>query len=212
MQRLGIFGTSGFAREVADIAHELGYAPFFIARDTLERDAWRFEEEVVLESNLKAVASQAAFAIGIGDNDIRQKVAQRYARKLDFPTLIHPTASFGYGQRARVVAAQGVLVCAGVRLTNHISLGDFGIFNLNATVGHDVDIAAFVNISPGANISGNVSIGERCWIGTGAMINQGVGDTKLAIGHDTTIGSGSVVVRDCDPQAIYVGIPAKRIK
>jgi sugar O-acyltransferase (sialic acid O-acetyltransferase NeuD family) len=212
MQRLGIFGTSGFARETADIAYELGYDPFYIARDVAERDAWSFDGEVILESSLDTMAAGAIFAIGIGDNAVRQKVAQRYGGKLTFPTLIHPKASFGHGQRERVLAAPGVLVCAGVRMTNNIRLGDFGIFNLNATVGHDVDIAAFVNVSPGANISGNVSIGERCWIGTGAMVNQGAGETKLVIGHDTTIGSGSVVVRDCDPQAVYVGIPAKRIK
>lgn len=40
MSRLGIFGTSGFAREVADIAYELDYAPFFIARDEGELNAW----------------------------------------------------------------------------------------------------------------------------------------------------------------------------
>ena len=126
--------------------------------------------------------------------------------------MIHPAATFGAGQRAAVEAQVGVIVCAGVRLTNHIEIGKFSIFNINATVGHDAVIGAFVNISPGANVSGNVDIGERCWIGTGAAINQGAPGGKLVIGNDTVIGSGSVVVRACDPGSVYVGIPARKIK
>ena len=212
MRRLGIFGTSGFARDVADVAHDLGYMPFFIARDAAERDAWRYADDVILESCIDSVASEAVFAIGIGDNDVREKIARRHSGKLKFVTLIHPSASFGRGQRALVEAAQGIVVCAGVRFANNISPGDFGIFNLNATVGHDVEIGGFVNVSPGANISGNVSLGERCWIGTGAMINQGTPEIPLVIGDGTVIGSGSVVVRDCVPHAVYVGAPARRIK
>jgi acetyltransferase-like isoleucine patch superfamily enzyme len=83
---------------------------------------------------------------------------------------------------------------------------------LNATVGHDVTIEDFVNIAPGAHISGNVWIKQGCWIGTGAVINQGANEKKLSIGAQTTIGSGSVVIKDCDEHAVYVGSPARRIK
>jgi acetyltransferase-like isoleucine patch superfamily enzyme len=70
----------------------------------------------------------------------------------------------------------------------------------------------FVNVAPGACISGNVHLGARCWVGTGAVVNQGNGSSKLQIGADTIVGSGSVVVRDCEPNAVYVGIPARRLK
>ena len=99
-----------------------------------------------------------------------------------------------------------------MRFTNNIAIGEFSIFNLNATVGHDVIVEDFVNVAPGVNISGNVHLGTRCWIGTGAVINQGTNESKLTIGSDTTIGSGSVVVKKCEANAVYVGIPAKRIK
>ena len=70
----------------------------------------------------------------------------------------------------------------------------------------------FANIAPGANISGNVRVAVRAWIGTGAAVNQGSNTEKLVIGADTTIGSGSVVVKSTEASAVYVGIPAKRIK
>lgn len=211
MKRLGIFGTSGFAREVGDVANELGYQPIYIARDQTEQDAWTFPGDVILESRVNDYRD-IGFAIGIGENVIRQKIAQRFAGQLSFVNLIHPSATFGQNQRRSIEAKQGIIVCAGVRFTNNIQVGDFGIFNLNATIGHDVIVDDFVNLAPGAHISGNVHIGARCWIGTGAAINQGNGATKLHIGEDTVIGSGSVVVKACEPNSVYVGIPAKRIK
>jgi sugar O-acyltransferase (sialic acid O-acetyltransferase NeuD family) len=211
MKRLGIFGTSGFAREVGDIADELGYQPIYIARDQSEQNAWSFPGEVILESQVNDYRD-IGFTIGIGENVIRQKIAKRFAGQLSFINLIHPSATFGQNQRRSIEAKQGIIVCAGVRFTNNIQVGDFGVFNLNATIGHDVIVSDFVNLAPGAHISGNVHIGARCWIGTGAAINQGNGNTKLHIGEDTVIGSGSVVVKACEPNSVYVGIPAKRIK
>lgn len=209
MKHIGIFGTSGFAREAADVAIANGFAPFFIARNDAEREAWAFDDEVILESELKRRRS-TAYAIGIGENAVRQSVAARHGG-LNFPALLHPSASFGHRQREHVEALSGVIVCAGVRFTNNIHVGQFSIFNLNATIGHDVIVGEWANLSPGANVSGNVEIGERCWIGTGATINQGTGVRRLVIGANTVIGSGSVVVRDCEPGSTYVGIPARKI-
>ena len=50
-------------------------------------------------------------------------------------------------------------------------------------------------MGPGANVSGNVSIGSQCWIGAGAVINQGTPRQMMKIGDDTQIGSGSVVTK-----------------
>lgn len=43
-------------------------------------------------------------------------------------------------------------------------------------------------------------------------INQDIFSNKLVIGRGKTVGSGSVVVKSCDVDAVCVGIPAKRIK
>jgi len=211
MRKCGIFGTSGFAREVGDIAFILGFEPIYIARDQAEADEWTFTGEVILERDVQQLG-EADFAIGIGGNQVRQKISARYSNRLLFTNLIHPSATFGTGQLAAIAYRRGVIVCAGVRFTNNIQVGNFTIFNLNATVGHDVFCEDFVNIAPGASISGNVHIEAGCWIGTGAVINQGNADSKLRIGTNTMIGSGSVVVKSCDHDAVYVGVPATRIK
>lgn len=211
MKDIGIFGTSGFARELGDIACELGWRVIYVARDQLEVDSWVFPGEVILECDAVEYPNME-FAIGIGENAVRQKVAQRFSDRLHFVNLIHPSATFGLSQRDAIDASHGVVVCAGARLTNNIRVGNFTVFNLNSTIGHDVIVDDFVNVAPGACISGNVHLETCCWIGTGAVVNQGTGHKKLLVGANTIIGSGSVVIKACEPDAVYVGTPAKRIK
>jgi sugar O-acyltransferase (sialic acid O-acetyltransferase NeuD family) len=211
MSRIGIFGTSGMAREAGDIVWELGLEPLYVARDLTELDAWAFADQVILESDIDRYQG-IGYVIGIGNNIIRQQISRRYAGRLRFINLIHPSASFGKGQRELVDAKQGVIVCAGVRFTNNIQVGDFCIFNLNSTINHDVVIDDYVYVAPGANIVGNIHIETRVWVGTSVAINQGSEGLKRHIGANTMIGSGAVVVKDCEPNATYVGVPARRIK
>ncbi|MFZ6755180.1 hypothetical protein ACO0KY_17595 [Undibacterium sp. Dicai25W] len=211
MKQIGVFGTSGMAREAGDIAWALGYEPVYVARDQAELDAYSFSDRVVLECDIDSYLD-LGYVIGIGDSSIRQRIAQRYGERLNFVNLIHPSASFGRGQRELIESRRGVIVCAGVRFTNNIQVGDFCIFNLNSTISHDVVIDDCVYVAPGAHVTGNVHIGTRSWIGSGVAINQGNESMKRQIGADTIIGSGAVVVNDCDPNAVYIGVPARRIK
>jgi sugar O-acyltransferase (sialic acid O-acetyltransferase NeuD family) len=211
MADVGIFGTSGHAREVGDIAWALGHRVIYVAKSEVERAAWTFADEVMLESQVCAQRG-IVFSIGIGSNRIRQQVAQRFAADVRFANLVHPAASFGKGQRDAIDARRGVVVCAGVSLSNNVRIGDFTIFNRNATVGHDAHVEDFANVAPGACISGNVHLGTRCWVGAGAVVNQGTHAEPLRIGADTVIGSGAVVLADCEAGATYAGVPARKIK
>ena len=211
MKRIGIFGTSGMAREAGDVACDLGYTPIYVARDTGELNAWTFPADAIVEADVLRY-KDTPFVIGIGENNIRQKIAERYRDQIRFCNLVHTSATFGHKQRESIECHHGIVVCAGVRFTNSIKVGDFDIFNQNATIAHDVVIGEFTHISPGCTISGNVEIGNNCWIGAGSVINQGTPENKLLIGEYTTIGSGAVVIRSCEPNAVYAGVPAKRIK
>ena len=67
-------------------------------------------------------------------------------------------------------------------------------------------------MAPGANLSGNVHLNEGCWVGAAAVINQGSNTEKRVVGENTIVGSGAVVIHDCEANAVYAGVPAKRIK
>ena len=209
--KVGIFGTSGMAREAGDIAWSCGLEPFFVARDKSELDQWCGVGEAVLESEVGSF-SQHPFVIGVGDNAIRKRIAERFAGHLQFSNLIHPSATFGRSQREAVNTAKGVIIAAGVRLTSNIQLGDFVLLNQNATIAHDCIIDSYAHVAPGANVSGSVHLEEGVWVGAGAVINQGNDSAKLTIGQNTLVGSGAVVIADCAPDAVYAGVPAKRLK
>lgn len=50
-------------------------------------------------------------------------------------------------------------------------------------------------------------IGHDVWIGTGAMVLQGV-----TVGHGAIIGGGSIVTKDVPPYAIVAGNPARLLR
>lgn len=54
--------------------------------------------------------------------------------------------------------------------------------------------------------SGTVEIGDNVFIGMNAVIERNV-----KIGNNVIIGAGSVVVKDCEDNGIYAGVPAKRL-
>ncbi len=199
------------AREAGDIAEALGLSVVFVASDSAELVAFGGQGESILESEVERFKDMS-FVIGIGAGDIRRKIAARFCGKINFENLIHPTATFGCGQRKQIESRQGLVICSGVRFTSNIVVGDFSIFNLNATISHDCILGDFVTISPQACILGNVEIKSGVWIGANATINQGTSVSKRMIGANAIIGSGAVVLHDCDADSVYAGVPARKIK
>ncbi len=52
-----------------------------------------------------------------------------------------------------------------------------------------------------------VTIGAGSWIGTRATILQGV-----TVGKGCIIAAGAVVTHDCEPNGMYAGVPARRVR
>ncbi len=209
MTDIFIFGASGFARETADVAIANGYAPVFVVREKAGCDDLSDFGRVIAEDELNNHWG-ADCAIGIADVSIRRRIVESFGSAFRFPALIHPLASFGHRQREVAEASEGTIICAGARFESRITMGRFGVFNLNSTTCHDSIVEDFCHVAPGANLSGYVHLQGGVWIGTGAAINQGSPQAHRKIGRNTMIGSGAVVVHDCDADSVYVGVPARK--
>jgi virginiamycin A acetyltransferase len=106
-----------------------------------------------------------------------------------------------------------------VSIAPHVSIGSYCIIG-EAQIGARTQISSHVEI-PGLrqhqrDAQGRLSdsseaqnacvvIGADCWIGASAIIMANVGT-------QSTIGAGSVVVKDIPARVIAVGVPAKPIK
>lgn len=206
--KIGIFGNGGYASEVADICDDIGYQDIVFIVPSLELNL-DSRYNLVPESEVYALSAQGFdFAIGIIDGLIRKKIASQY-RDLTFPNLIHSSVTFGRNQRELLVCRKGVIAAAGARFMSSINVGDFTVFGLNCTVGHDCIISDFVSIMPGVNISGNVHIDSFGFIGSGAVVLQGNKNKKLYLNKKITVGAGAVVTKEFLDASVVVGIPAR---
>jgi maltose O-acetyltransferase len=59
----------------------------------------------------------------------------------------------------------------------------------------------------GPDSPGTITVGDGCWIGARAVLMPGV-----TIGNGCVIATGAVVNKDCAPNGLYAGVPARRIK
>lgn len=211
MKDIVIIGSGGFGREVKLLIDDIN-------RYQKQYNLLGFYDDAFTEGqivngckvlgnldDLKKITSPIAIAIGIGNPEIKKKIAKEFTEShFDFPTLIHPSAIVGNDD---VVIGRGSLICAGCIITCNIEIGDFVTLNLVCTVGHDTIVGKYVSVMPGVNISGEVSIEEGVYIGTGAKIIN-----MLTIGKYSIIGAGAVVSKSIPENCTAVGIPAKPIK
>lgn len=121
-------------------------------------------------------------------------------------TVLHDVEWFGSG---RVTFERGVILNRGV-VVNH-SGGLYMAENSGLGPGTLV-ITASHEIGPptkrwAAGTTARVVIGKGVWVGANVTILPGV-----RIGDGCIIGAGSVVSRDCLPDGIYAGVPARRLR
>jgi len=206
MKDIIIIGAGGFGREVKQLISDinrdnpsfnlLGFVDDGIIKGTMIHDL------PVLGNTdyLKSLEESTSLAVAIGHPGTKKSIVKELG-KFDFPSLIHPTVH-PLGTNIRI--GEGCILCRHTILTCDITLGDFVILNLACTVGHDAVIKSYSSFMPAVNISGEVTIEECVYVGTGAKIIN-----SLDIGENATIGAGAVVNKSIPANTVAVGIPAK---
>jgi sugar O-acyltransferase (sialic acid O-acetyltransferase NeuD family) len=200
-----IIGYSGHALVVAETAIDneinlIGYAEKNpVSNNPFQLDYLGFENE----ENFIGWKKEASFVLGIGDNNIRQKVAHLIESKgKSIETVIHNSASISKA----VTIGFGTFVNRNVAINAFAKIGKHVILNTACIIEHECIIADAVHIAPGAVLAGNVTVGERTFIGANVVIKQGI-----TIGKDVIIGAGSVIINDIPDGKKVVGNPSRII-
>lgn len=95
-----------------------------------------------------------------------------------------------------------------LHIGNFVCFGAECVIMMGANQLHRTDwISAFPFDTRSFIPAGDTIIADGCWIGSRAMIMQGV-----KLGEGAVVATGAVVTQDVPPYAIVAGVPAKIIK
>jgi len=200
-----LIGYSGHGKVVADAAIESGL------------NILGYSDKKIIENNpfnLKYLGCEADdmfigwelssnFLIGIGDNNIREKIFQSIIKRGKIVTTLISTSSI-ISKYSKV--GNGTFVNNNVTINAGSKIGMNVILNTGCIVEHECSIENSVHIAPGAVLAGNVTIGERSFIGANAVLKQGI-----VIGKDVIVGAGTVVLHDVPDNMKIVGNPSRTI-
>jgi len=105
----------------------------------------------------------------------------------------------------------GAVLCHFVTLTSNIRIGQHFHANIYSYVEHDCVVGDFVTFAPGVMCNGNVHIEDHAYIGTGAVIKQGLPGAPLVIGRGAVVGMGAIVTKSVPAGWVVIGNPARRL-
>lgn len=201
-----IYGAGGFGVETLEIclsAMAAGQTPNrrlrFIVDNSSEKEVLGYP---VVE--LSDCQQGALVTIAVGEPAARSKLAEKVAAAgLRLTSAIAPSAVIS----PSATIEEGVIIAPLCSVQARAFIGCNVAVNTMAIVGHDVQVAEDAVISAMVNLGGAVKVGQRAYVGMGAIIRE-----KLTVGADSIVSMGSVVHRDVPEEVIAMGDPARVVR
>lgn len=208
MSRLiGVYGAGGCGRGILPLLRPTAEgARLIFIDDNASEDRVNGHEVWPWRRFVDASADSRAACLAVANSRVRETL---YHRCLENGVEVIGARAPGVVEMDDVEVGAGALLSPFVTLTSNIRVGLCFHANLYSYVEHDCRIGDFVTFAPAVRCNGNVHIGDHAYIGTGALLRQGMRDKPLLIGAGAVVGMGAVVTRDVPPGATVVGNPAR---
>ncbi|MBM6820166.1 acyltransferase [Clostridium saudiense] len=111
-----------------------------------------------------------------------------------------------------------ILFPSGLKIMKNVSIGWFTLLDARAgiTIGENTNISSYTKFITGSHDIDDkkfvaefkpINIGKNVWVGTGAIVLQGV-----TIGDGAVVAAGAVVTKDIPDYEVWGGVPAKFIR
>ncbi len=166
-----------------------------------------------MSNSMAKPAKALYFAVNLWGNRVINKLPSRHLRKWFYSLLGAKFGTNSYPSR-RVE----ILYPKGVCLEDGVSLGWFAELDARGgiRIGHDTNISSHVKLITGSHDIDSpefqadflpIHIGHHCWIGTGAIVLQGI-----KIGDGAVVCAGAVVTKDVPEWTVVGGVPAVEIR
>lgn len=207
---IGIYGASGFGREVMPLLHkkksEACCAKLVFIDDSTGGTKINGYECVTFKAFTSHPAENRYASIAVADGKIRERLTEKCASAgIRFLNIAADTATI----MDNCHIGEGSIMSPFSTVTSNVTIGRHFHMNLYSYVGHDCVIGDYVTFAPSVKCNGNVRIENHAYIGTGAILRQGTPDKPLIIGAGAVVGMGAVVTRDVPAGVTVVGNPAK---
>jgi len=118
-------------------------------------------------------------------------------------TFIHPTAYIA----PNVKIGKGTVVMPNVSISSGTNIGKCCLIMVGATIGHNNEIGNYCHFAAQSCTSSFVKIEEGVHLGLNSTVRE-----KLIIGKYSTLGMGSVLLKNMGKDEIWVGNPARFIR
>jgi len=206
-QLIGIYGASGFGRELLPLVREqYPEAGLCFVDDGSENEELNDYKIYSYEDYLGLSSENKAVVLAIADSRVREILVAKCSK--DNIAVLSAKASNSIVLDA-VEIGEGSVLCHFTQLTSNIKIGKQFHANIYSYIAHDCIIGDYVTFAPRVSCNGNIHIHDHAYIGTGAVIKQGTPDKPLIIGEGAIVGMGAVVTKDVPAGAIVVGNPAR---
>jgi len=212
----GIYGTGGYAREVAPVAdwmlrEKQGAGSYELAfiDDTPSENEVNGHRVMTFTDFVASEAPSHSVSIAIADSRIRQKLDEKCGEHdIGFFSIIAPNAVI----MDDVEMDEGAILSPFVTITSNVRIGRHFHANLYASVAHDCRIGDFVTLAPRVSCNGNTIVENHAYLGSGCQLRHGAPDSPLEIGKGAVVGMGAVVTKSVPPGVTVVGNPAKPLR
>jgi len=198
--RWAIFGIGGMGREAADIVRRR----FPDATIVFVTDTGGAAVQGIEHVRLDGLRNDDLVILAIGDPELRFKLRERLGERR-YGTIVASSAIVA----PSAVVGEGAIICEGSIVNNDVRVGQHVIINVLSHLSHDCIMGDFVTVSPRVSCNGWVEIGDKVFVGAGAVIRNGTPDRRLRVGVGSTIGAGAVVIRDVVSYTTVLGVPAR---
>ena len=214
MKKIAIIGSGEHAKKIAfeiDKIKDLNLIGFIEENFKIGTIIQKIKnKQIKVIDNLKGLRNKkyekVSFVIGIGNNYTRFKVVE-YINKLNLKLKWNKVISKNAVINGNVQIGDGSVIFSGVVIANESKIGDHCFIGPNSCLEHNNIFGSFSSCGAGVNCGGRVGVGKLSFLGIGTSVKH-----QVNIKENCIIGGQSLVLKDCQKNSLYFGVPAKKKK
>lgn len=198
-----IIGAKGHAKEIYDVCCELHQTVEYFFDDVSVDNPVELFGIPILKSWEKVILQlekNKSIILGLGGPKNRYKL---YEKLKTVEASIENCIAKSAVVSPQATLQDGLNIMNFVFVGSNVTLGKGALINARASVHHDSWVGDFVEIAPSAEILGNCTLHDFCFIGANATILP-----KVRIGKNAIVAAGAIVTEDVPDNCLVAGVPA----